>query len=110
VSTRIGQGVLLSAGPFAGAVVRGDVIDDVIALLGQDLSGAILVTEHASATAVAPILPRLSGVICTQGGPASHLAIMARGLGVPCVVQARFTVEPSIGQPLRVNEAGEVFA
>ncbi|MDX2843489.1 PEP-utilizing enzyme, partial [Streptomyces ipomoeae] len=38
--------------------------------------------------ALAPLLPRLSGLVAQTGSPLSHLAVLAREFGVPTVVGA----------------------
>lgn len=107
--TGLGAGSPVSGGAFEGLIVRGDSVDEVLALLGRDLSESVLLTDQASATAFAPILPRLAGVICTAGGEAAHLAIMSRGLGLPCLMQAVLSPEPEPGARVRVDGDGGVW-
>lgn len=45
----------------------------------------VLVTEFLD-PALAPLLPLLAGVVSESGSMLSHLAILAREYGVPCVV------------------------
>jgi len=47
--------------------------------------GDVLVVRHLD-PALAPLLPRLAGLVAETGSPLSHLAILARENGVPCVV------------------------
>lgn len=47
--------------------------------------GEVLVVRHLD-PALAPLLPRLAGLVAETGSPLSHLAILAREHGVPCVV------------------------
>ena len=47
--------------------------------------GAILVALYTDVNFV-PIMKRASGIITEQGGVLSHAAILARELGVPCIV------------------------
>jgi phosphohistidine swiveling domain-containing protein len=84
----IGRGELVSGGAFSGRVVVADEISEVLALLGEDLTDAVLLTSQPAATSVGPLLSRVCGVICTGGGPATHLAIVSRGLALACVMQA----------------------
>lgn len=55
---------------------------------GTDFDGAgedaILISKHATVSLV-PVLRRARAVICSTGGRACHLAIVARELGKPCV-------------------------
>jgi rifampicin phosphotransferase len=48
-------------------------------------SGAVLVTTTLS-PGLAPLLPRLAGIVAETGSVLSHLAILAREAGVPTVV------------------------
>ncbi|MDR0726436.1 MAG: hypothetical protein LBF37_00040 [Rickettsiales bacterium] len=47
--------------------------------------GAILIAKYTEANFV-PIMKRASGIITEQGGILSHAAILARELGIPCIV------------------------
>lgn len=106
---RLGDGMLLSGQAFGGETVRADTVPAVIELVGRDLGGAVLVTDEASATSYAPVLPGLGGVICTAGGEAAHLAIVCRGLGIPCVMRAGLDRAPSPGEPIRVDAEGTIW-
>lgn len=69
-STGVGAGGGRGTGPVAHAdPVLGDVL--VVRTLDPDL---------------APLLPRLAGLVAETGSPLSHLAILAREHGVPVVV------------------------
>lgn len=105
----VGSGELLSGGAFAGEVVRADEIAAVLELLKRDLSEAVLVTAEASATAFAPILPRLRGVVCSGGGEAAHLAIVSRGLDLACVMKAELERWPAPGEAIRVDAEGGIW-
>jgi len=52
---------------------------------GQARSGVILVTRHLEPQ-LAPLLPSLDGLVAETGSALSHLAILAREMGVPTVV------------------------
>jgi phosphoenolpyruvate synthase/pyruvate phosphate dikinase len=71
-------------------------VDVVMELMGTDLSETILLVPDASATNVGPLLAEASGIVCTSGGPTSHLALVAREFGLPCVVAA--TIDPSLAE------------
>jgi pyruvate,water dikinase len=47
--------------------------------------GAVLVVSTLDPS-LAGVLPRLAGLVAETGSPLSHLAILARELGVPTVV------------------------
>jgi phosphohistidine swiveling domain-containing protein len=71
------EGVGAGGGRGAGAV---HVVDD-----GPPPDGAVLVVAHLEPH-LAPLLPRLAGLVAETGNPLSHLAILAREHGVPVVV------------------------
>jgi pyruvate,water dikinase len=48
-------------------------------------AGSVLVVTHLDPR-LAPVIPRLSGLVAETGSPLSHLAILAREHGVPTVV------------------------
>jgi len=56
-----------------------------LAALDSVPSGAVLVAEHPSPSLVS-VLPRISALVTVIGGTASHLATLAREVGVPTVV------------------------
>lgn len=95
--------------PFKGRIARADTIEQVLALLGKDLSSVVLLTEQASASAVGPILPEVAGVLCTRGGPSAHLAIVSRGLQLPCVMQLEVERELKQGAEVTVDADGQVW-
>lgn len=53
---------------------------------GAPPADAILVTRTLDPS-LAPLLPRLSGLVAETGSVLSHLAILAREFGVPTVVE-----------------------
>jgi pyruvate,water dikinase len=59
---------------------QGPVVDEVPAP-----AGAVLVVRHLD-PGLAPHLPGLAGLVAETGSELSHLAILARELGVPTVV------------------------
>ena len=52
---------------------------------GHPPAGAVLVVSTLDPS-LAPLLPRLGGLVAETGSVLSHLAILARELGVPTVV------------------------
>ncbi|MBM3678402.1 MAG: hypothetical protein FJW96_11055 [Actinobacteria bacterium] len=85
----IATGLVASGTGCEGVVRRASAVEDVFALMKEpDLSETILLTESATATAIVPLLSRVRGVICTGGGITSHLAIVSREFGLPCVMAA----------------------
>ena len=59
----------------------------------DDLAETIVVVDNAAATAIVPLLPVVSGIVCRSGGVTSHLAIVAREFGQLCVMGAALDEE-----------------
>lgn len=89
MSEKITQGLVASGAGCEGVIRRAAEVTEVLALMKEpDLSETILLTESATATAVVPLLSRVRGLVCTSGGITSHLAIVSREFGLPCVMAA----------------------
>jgi pyruvate,water dikinase len=70
----------VSAGVATGPVFVRDGSAD-----GEIPAGAILVVDHLDPR-LAPVIPRLGGLVAETGSALSHLAILAREYHVPAVV------------------------
>jgi phosphoenolpyruvate-protein kinase (PTS system EI component) len=91
-------GIGLRVGPAAATSGICRYVDgpaEVLELMNQDVSSLILIVREAGTTGVAPILPDALGVVCTSGGPTSHLALVAKEYGVACVMAAKLECEPA---------------
>jgi phosphohistidine swiveling domain-containing protein len=84
---------------LGSATGRARVVADA-SELGAVEAGDVLVTPTASA-AYAPALSLVSGIVTEAGGPLSHIAILAREFGTPCVVGVR-------GATSRISSGTEV--
>ena len=85
---------------------------DVIAVFEDDLSEVIAVVESGGTTFLSPILGRLGGIVCTSGTTRSHLAIVSREYGVPCLLAVDLQGwQPTDGDRIRLTSspAGEGF-
>jgi phosphoenolpyruvate synthase/pyruvate phosphate dikinase len=103
----LGKGRFVSGkSGFDGIVSRADSVQAVFELIGTDLSETILLTDQASATYLAPVLPELRAIICTAGGESAHLAIVSRGLGLPCLMQTELYEEVPAGRRVVVDDSG----
>ncbi len=78
-----GGGTTLRGQPAGGGRAVGTVRHRVDT--GDAMSGTILVTRHLEPS-LAPLLAGLDGIVAETGSALSHLAILAREVGVPCVV------------------------
>lgn len=107
---RIGKGMVTSGGSCRGTLRIVESVQDVLNLMKTDLSDVILLTTSASATAVTPLFSKISGVLCTSGGPTSHLAIVAREFDIPCLMGCELKYSGTLeGQTVQTNGEGEIF-
>ena len=104
--------------PAAGGRVVGEVRHRVAP--GAERRGIVLVTRHLEPE-LAPLLPGLDGLVAETGSALSHLAILAREMGVPTVVGvpdalrrfppgARVLVDGTVGEVRAVDEADGAIA
>ncbi len=108
--TKIGHGEITSGKGCTGVLRSVQSIQDVLELMQKDLSETIVFTTSASATTLTPIFPKIKGIICTAGGPTSHLAIVAREFGLPCVMGSEIHYDGQLdGQRVSFNDEGEIF-
>ncbi len=71
-------------------------IQDVINLWKEGAAGKIAVVEDAGTTTLGPILPKLAGVVCTNGGVCSHLAIVSREFSIPALMATKIKTDQPI--------------
>lgn len=106
----IGRGLVTSGGECRGTLRLVDSIEDVLRLMKDDLSEVIVLTHSASATAITPLFPKIKGLICTAGGPTSHLAIVAREFDLPCLMGSEIHSDDLLdGKPATFTTGGEIF-
>lgn len=74
--------------------------------------GTIAIIDDSGGTLTAPILERFAGVICAGGTVRSHLGILTREYGIPCLMNARISgihegdkVEMETNAPARTSES-----
>jgi phosphohistidine swiveling domain-containing protein len=110
VEAVVARGLVASGRGVEGIVRRAADVADVFALMqAPDLHETILLTESATATAIVPLLARVRGLICTSGGITSHLAMVAREFGLPCLMAAEIDDPPALeGARVVVAEDGTV--
>jgi phosphoenolpyruvate synthase/pyruvate phosphate dikinase len=83
---RIGEGLSCSSKSEAtGELVYIRTVEDVMNLFDK-AAGKICIVEDAGTTTLGPILSELAGTVCTTGGAGSHLAIISREFGTPCIM------------------------
>ena len=107
---KLGQGNVTSGNGCRGVLREVASVPDVLALMKQDLAEVVVFTREASATAVTPLFPKIRGVICTLGGPTSHLAIVAREFDLPCIMGSQIDHDGLLdGKRIHFNAGGEIF-
>jgi len=97
---------VFDAGPVTGTIHHMEGPDDVLDLLDLGAEGAIVVVRDAGATFLAPLYHDLTGVICTAGTIRSHIGIVTREFGVPCVMGCGFTTMPDQGATVELDCSG----
>lgn len=108
----LGEGELVFGDDVTGTARQANTVEDVLELLDDpDLAEVVLVTNSASATAVMPLLPEIRGVVCSAGGPTSHMAMVARDFGLPCIMGAT-SIDPADldGQRIQLTKDGQVLS
>ena len=110
VMEKIGEGLSCSTKTeVSGEAVYVKNIEDVISLF-DCAAGKICIVDDAGITTLSPILSDLIGTICTTGGPGSHLAIVSREFGIPCIMAVKLRVkEPAAlnGKKVVVKHDGD---
>ena len=83
-------------------------VEQVDALMRDGVpEGTIAVIDDAGGTLTAPILEDFDGVLCMAGTVRSHLAIISREFGVPCLMNVRFARALQTGERVRVRYSSE---
>jgi signal transduction protein with GAF and PtsI domain len=54
-------------------------------------SDTIAIVDDSGGTLTAPVLERFKGVLCAGGTTRSHLAILTREYGIPCLMNVRLS-------------------
>lgn len=66
--------------------------EEVIALMQQGVpGGSIAIIDDSGGTLTAPVLERFAGVVCAGGTVRSHLGILTREYGIPCLMNVKLT-------------------
>jgi signal transduction protein with GAF and PtsI domain len=89
---KIAEGISCSSKvEIKGELVYVKTIEDVIELFDK-ADGKICIVDDAGITTLGPILSELCATVCTTGGAGSHLAIVSREFGLPCIMSAKFLI------------------
>ena len=106
---KLGEGLSCSSKSEAiGEMVYIKSVDDVIKLF-DDAKGKICLVDDAGTTTLGPILSDLTGVICTTGAAGSHLAIVSREYGLPCIMNVKIAANKLTlnGKKVKIATEGE---
>jgi len=64
-------------------------LDQIVAFMKEPIGEpSIIITNVAGGSAVSTIIKRAMGIVSTIGGPLSHIVVVAKDYGVPCIVGA----------------------
>ncbi|MCD6038173.1 MAG: ppdK, partial [Nitrososphaeraceae archaeon] len=78
----IARGIGASPGAVSGIVVLNEARAESLGINGEKV---VLVKEYTKPEDV-PALFRCAGIVTSRGGKTSHAAVVARGMGKPCIV------------------------
>lgn len=87
-----GDNVLRTASNTIGHARYIRSMDQVLHYLSEGLpDDTIAIIDDSGGTLTAPILSQFKGVICAGGTVRSHLGILTREYGIPCVMNAKIS-------------------
>ena len=88
----VGDNVVRKAATVAGAARYVRSSEQVIELMQSGVpAGTIAIIDDSGGTLTAPILEQFAGIICAGGTVRSHLGILAREYGIPCLMNAKIS-------------------
>ena len=81
-----------------------DSPDEVLDFIdGPDVQSTVVISRGGTTTFMSPaLMAGVAGLITLQGAPESHLGILSREFGIPCVMSTQFTegVQTSRGETI----------
>jgi phosphoenolpyruvate-protein kinase (PTS system EI component) len=88
-----GTNVVESDGIVEGPILFLDTPQQVLAFVAGDaVEETIVISRGGTTTFMAPALAAgVRGLITLQGSPESHLGILSREFGIPCIMSVTFT-------------------
>jgi phosphohistidine swiveling domain-containing protein len=88
----IGDNVVKNAKNLIGTARYIRSSDRVLELLTRGVpANTVAIIDDSGGTLTAPILEQFAGVICAGGTVRSHLGILTREYGIPCVMNAKIS-------------------
>lgn len=115
----IGSGINVFTSPGVEGVIRFlDSPDEVLEFIdGPDVAETVVISRGGTTTFMSPaLMSGVAGLITLQGAPESHLGILSREFGIPCVMSVDFTegiqnargeTIPADGSKVRLDTAGD---
>lgn len=104
--THIGTGinVFTSDVRAVGKIRFLDSPDEVLEFIdGDDVAETVVISRGGTTTFMSPaLMSGVAGLITLQGAPESHLGILSREFGIPCVMSTEFTegIQTSRGETI----------
>ena len=95
-----------------------DSPDEVLEFIdGPDVAETVVISRGGTTTFMSPaLMAGVAGLITLQGAPESHLGILSREFGIPCVMSTQFTegvqtsrgeTIPADGTTVRLDTSGD---
>lgn len=106
-----GKGLnVFEAEPVEGPLKWLETPQDVIAFVNSpDLEDTIVLSRGGTTTFMAPVLTMgCKGLVTLQGGTQSHLGIVSREFGIPCVMSTQFSEGRELPTGETVPEDGTI--
>lgn len=118
--TLIGTGIksFQSATSAIGTIRFLDSSEEVLEFIdGADVDSTVVISRGGTTSFMSPaLMAGVAGLITLQGAPESHLGILSREFGIPCVMSTQFSdgvqtsrgeTVPADGTTVRLDIAGE---
>lgn len=116
----IGTGIkaFTSATGATGKIRFLDSPEEVLDFIdGPDVETTVVISRGGTTTFMSPaLMAGVAGLITLQGAPESHLGILSREFGIPCVMSTEFTegiqtsrdeTIPADGTTVRLDTSGD---
>lgn len=117
---QIGSGTkaFTSANGATGRIRFLDSPEEVLDFIdGPDVENTVVISRGGTTTFMSPaLMAGVAGLITLQGAPESHLGILSREFGIPCVMSTEFTegvqtsrdeTIPADGTTVRLDISGD---
>jgi phosphoenolpyruvate synthase/pyruvate phosphate dikinase len=117
---QIGTGVkaFTSTSGASGRIRFLDSPEEVLDFIeGPDVESTVVISRGGTTTFMSPaLMAGVAGLITLQGAPESHLGILSREFGIPCVMSTEFTegiqtsrgeTIPADGTTVRLDTSGD---